>query len=217
MPITVEEAYQELLRYKTEDNLTDSQLLGALYLMFKDDNITLDELEALVDKLGYELTEEFKNMSPEDQKTKGLEFYDDRPFEYLSPNVTIEKEIKIHKPNLKINLGLDYEISEYYMYHILCMYLNTSPYLFVQDDIQKLFTGDIKKLSKDTLKILKRDSRIFDNIVAMVKMYDSERTYKSFTEYELQFLPPLPGKENLEYEKENYSWDGSKWCIYKDE
>ena len=39
--------------------------------MFKDDVIDVEELGELVSFIGYELTEEFKNMSPEDQKTKG--------------------------------------------------------------------------------------------------------------------------------------------------
>ena len=222
MPISIDDAYKAMLKMQIEENITDDELVGILYLMFQDDKISLEELEALLDKLGYEFTEEFKNMSPEDQKVKGYEFDDEEElgnsvFSYENPDLPKEKAIIMHRTNLKIYLGLDYEISEYYMYHILCMYLDTSPYLFVQDDIQKLFDGDIKKLSQDTLNIIKRDTRVFENMIDMVKLHDSERTYKSFSEYELQFLPPLPGIEDIEYEKGNYSWDGTKWCIFKEE
>lgn len=50
---------------------TEESILGVLYLMFQDDKFTLDEFESLVKVLGYNLTPEFKAMSPEDQKTKG--------------------------------------------------------------------------------------------------------------------------------------------------
>ena len=46
-------------------------MLAVLYAMFQEDKITFDELDALVDSIDYELTEEFRNMSYEDQKTKG--------------------------------------------------------------------------------------------------------------------------------------------------
>lgn len=63
---------------------TEEEMLGILYLMFQDDKLTFEELEALVDALGYEITEEFRNMSPEDQKTKGYETTDDTAEEGVS-------------------------------------------------------------------------------------------------------------------------------------
>ena len=45
--------------------------------MFQDDKITVEGLEGLVETLGWHLTEEFKAMSPEDQKTKGYEEIED--------------------------------------------------------------------------------------------------------------------------------------------
>ena len=44
--------------------------------MFAEDTIELDELESVIGVLGYEFSEEFKNMSPEDQKTKGFIYSD---------------------------------------------------------------------------------------------------------------------------------------------
>ena len=40
--------------------------------MFKDNKINVDELGDLVQLVGYELTDEFKNMSPDQQKTQGI-------------------------------------------------------------------------------------------------------------------------------------------------
>ena len=51
---------------------TDDDILSILYKMYQDDRLTLDQLEALCAVLGYEFTEEFKNMSLEDKKTKGV-------------------------------------------------------------------------------------------------------------------------------------------------
>ena len=52
--------------------MSDDDLLGGLYLMFKNGDIDVDQLGSLVGILGYALTDEFKAMSPEDQKTKRL-------------------------------------------------------------------------------------------------------------------------------------------------
>lgn len=71
--ITIEEAKKAMMQFKETNGATDEDLLGILYAMFVDGKITFEELDALVDSIGYELTEEFRNMSPEDQKTKGYE------------------------------------------------------------------------------------------------------------------------------------------------
>lgn len=52
---------------------SDEELLFALYGMFQDDKIDVNELGDLVQLVGYELTDEFKNMSPDQQKTQGIE------------------------------------------------------------------------------------------------------------------------------------------------
>lgn len=74
--ITIEEAKKAMDEMMAQGTSEDD-MLGILYLMFQDDKISFDELEALVDALGYEITEEFRNMSPEDQKTKGYEMKDE--------------------------------------------------------------------------------------------------------------------------------------------
>ena len=56
------------------DGYTEEEIFGSFYGMFSDEKITLQEFEDLVNLLGYELTEEFKAMPPEDQRTK---FYED--------------------------------------------------------------------------------------------------------------------------------------------
>lgn len=63
----VKEAFEEL---KAQGE-TEEDIAGALYMMFQEDKISLDELKELVQFLGYELSPEFLAMSPEDQKTKG--------------------------------------------------------------------------------------------------------------------------------------------------
>lgn len=56
------------------EGYSEEEIIGAFYKMFSDEKITLQEFEDLVNLIGYELTEKFKNMSPEDQRTK---FYED--------------------------------------------------------------------------------------------------------------------------------------------
>jgi len=62
-------AFDELLA-KGE---SEEDILGVLYTMFQDDAISFDQLEMYTKILGYEITEEFREMSLEDKKTKGYE------------------------------------------------------------------------------------------------------------------------------------------------
>ena len=59
------------LSRNTDEGETEEDIVGALYVMYQNDDINLEELEKLIGLLGYEFTEEFKNMSDEDKKTKG--------------------------------------------------------------------------------------------------------------------------------------------------
>lgn len=55
------------------NGMSEDEILAVLYKMFQEDKIDEAQLEALCAVLGYELTEEFKAMSDEDKKTKGVE------------------------------------------------------------------------------------------------------------------------------------------------
>lgn len=70
--MTAEEAKKAIDSMK-EQGKSDEELLFALYGMFQDGKVDVNELGDLVQLVGYELTDEFKNMSPEDQKTHGIE------------------------------------------------------------------------------------------------------------------------------------------------
>ena len=70
--MTYEEAKKAIDGFK-ESGRTDEEIVATFYLMFQDDKINVKELGDLVGLVGYELTDEFLNMSPEDQKTKVFE------------------------------------------------------------------------------------------------------------------------------------------------
>ena len=55
------------------DGATEEDMLGAFYKMFQEDKISFEGLEALVEGIGYHITDEFRAMSDEDRKTKGYE------------------------------------------------------------------------------------------------------------------------------------------------
>jgi hypothetical protein len=61
----VNKAYDEL----RAQGSSEEDILGALYLMYKDDKITEDQLGEFIGILGYEFSEEFKAMSEEDKKS----------------------------------------------------------------------------------------------------------------------------------------------------
>lgn len=70
--MTPEELNKAIEQLKAEGH-SEEEILGGFYKMFQNDQLTLDELDGIVNAMGYHLTDEFKNMSPEDQKTKGYE------------------------------------------------------------------------------------------------------------------------------------------------
>lgn len=65
--MTLEEAKLAIDGFKAK-GITDEEIVATLYLMFQDDKLNVEELESLVGLVGYELTEEFLNMSKEEQK-----------------------------------------------------------------------------------------------------------------------------------------------------
>lgn len=74
--MTIPEMESAIKQLKAEGH-GEEEILGAFYKMFQDDKLTLDELDGIVNLMGYHLTDEFKAMSPEDQKTKGYEEVDE--------------------------------------------------------------------------------------------------------------------------------------------
>lgn len=70
--------FNKVVEQLKAEGYDEKAILGSFYRMFQEDEITLDELEGMVTLMGYHLTEEFKAMSPEDQKTKGVRETDDK-------------------------------------------------------------------------------------------------------------------------------------------
>lgn len=74
--MTVTDMQKAIEQLKAEGH-SEEEILGGFYKMFQNDQLTLDELDGIVNLMGYHLTDEFKAMSPEDQKTKGYEETDE--------------------------------------------------------------------------------------------------------------------------------------------
>lgn len=74
--MTVDEMKQAISQLKA-DGHNDDEILGAFYKMFQNDKLDLEQFEGVVNLMGYHLTDDFKAMSPEDQKTKGYEEVDE--------------------------------------------------------------------------------------------------------------------------------------------
>ena len=91
--MTVQEAKKAIEELKAQGE-TEETMLGTFYLMFQDDVITVDELGDLCQLIGYELTEEFKNMSEEDQKTKGYEEVEDEEADLSKEEIEDAKEFE---------------------------------------------------------------------------------------------------------------------------
>lgn len=94
--MTVEEAKKAFEELKAQGE-TDDDILKVLYVMYQNDQFGLEELESFVNILGYEFTDEFKAMSDEDKKTKGLEAIEDDEEE------NVEKPEENAEDNEKVN------------------------------------------------------------------------------------------------------------------
>ena len=70
--MTIEEAREAIEELKAQ-GANEEEIAGSFYLMFVDGKLDLKQFEALVNLLGYHLTEEFLAMSEEEQKEKGFE------------------------------------------------------------------------------------------------------------------------------------------------
>lgn len=74
--LTIEEAKKAIEELR-EQGYSDEDIVGAFYSMFCNDKLSIEKLEDLVGLLDYELTEEFKQKTPEQQKIDGWEEVDD--------------------------------------------------------------------------------------------------------------------------------------------
>ena len=75
--MTVEELEEVFDTLRKENGATDDDLLGMCYLLYQEEKITTEQLEAMIDVLGYEFSPEFAAMSEEDKHVKGYETIDE--------------------------------------------------------------------------------------------------------------------------------------------
>ena len=98
--MTFEEAKKALNSFK-EKGRSEEDIAKTLYLMFVNDDIDVQDLGTLLGIVGYELTDEFLNMSPEDQKTKVLEDDNEESSSNEEPSLnkeSTEKTVEDEKP-----------------------------------------------------------------------------------------------------------------------
>lgn len=74
--MSIEELQKAVEEMKAQGQ-SEEEIAGAYYLLFRDGKIDLEQLEALVNNLGFELSEEFKAMDPETQKEAGYQVLDE--------------------------------------------------------------------------------------------------------------------------------------------
>ena len=67
--------FRQIVKELKEEGQTDTSIMIGLYAMFVDDKLTLDQFKLLIEAMGYELSDHFLNLSPEEQKS--IEIDDD--------------------------------------------------------------------------------------------------------------------------------------------
>lgn len=68
--MTKQELDNMVNQFKSEGNSEDDILAG-FYKLFTEDKLTVEELEGIVNLMGYQLSDVFKNASDEDKKKIG--------------------------------------------------------------------------------------------------------------------------------------------------
>lgn len=89
--MSIEELTKAVEEMKAQGQ-SEEEIAGAYYLLFRDGKIDIEQLEALVNHLGFELSEEFKAMDPETQKNAGYEVLDNEEEEQAAPASEEENE-----------------------------------------------------------------------------------------------------------------------------
>ena len=69
--MTVNEAKEAIKELQAQGS-SEEDIVASFYLMYSDGKIDVDQLEALCSLLGYTLSDEFRGMSEEEQKTYAL-------------------------------------------------------------------------------------------------------------------------------------------------
>lgn len=74
--MTFEEA-EQILNEFLEQGVSEEELVGAMYMMYSQNKLTLDELRNLISILGYEFSDEFEAL-PESEKKKPENAFKDK-------------------------------------------------------------------------------------------------------------------------------------------
>lgn len=98
-----EQEAKEIFEELKANGDTEEDIASKLYLMFTENELTVDQLGALLDILGYSLTEDFLKLSPEEQKKVGL------PDEVEKPSIDRYIEKFGVMPPMLYGLNLDDE------------------------------------------------------------------------------------------------------------
>lgn len=95
MAITANEIKQTWDEFKAQGR-TENDIIGAWYLMFKDGDITAQEFKTMLNVVGYDLSDEFMNMSEEEQKDedKFFELDEDSDKDLSKEEIEEAKEYK---------------------------------------------------------------------------------------------------------------------------
>lgn len=100
--MTVKEAKKSVNDLK-KAGYTEEEICIGMYKMFQDGRIDVDQLGALVELVGYELTDEFLEMSPEDQKTQGLVYDEEEEEIEQEDEPVVEKKDEAEEEEKKLS------------------------------------------------------------------------------------------------------------------
>lgn len=89
--MTIDEAKEAISEMKAQGS-SEEEIAASFYLMFVDDKIDVNQFDALVNLLGYHLSDEFLAMGTEAQKTQGFGQSEEKAEQVSDEEVELAKD-----------------------------------------------------------------------------------------------------------------------------
>lgn len=89
--MTIDEAKEAISEMKAQGS-SEEEIAASFYLMFVDDKIDVNQFDALVNLLGYHLSEDFLAMGTEEQKTQGFSKSEEKAEDVSDKEVELAKD-----------------------------------------------------------------------------------------------------------------------------
>lgn len=169
--MTKEELESAIEELKEAGN-SEEDIACSIYLMFSEGKINLEQFQAILEMLGYELDEDFLNMSEEEQKTFALKSKND---EDIFNEDTIEDAFEFIE-SLKQEGKSEDEIASFFSIMYEDKKLNFDAFAKIMDylnmEFEEEFIETLNEIEKEILRKITKDN--IKKEIALMKYYEEK-------------------------------------------